>query len=99
MAQRAWFTLIDNELSDLRAESARMNARFWQRAWFLAVLVIGGSLLMGLATSTSTIAIGCFMAVTGVVGYMVLVVVFHMQPCLYRAIDETRKLNGAEQTK
>jgi membrane associated rhomboid family serine protease len=99
MAQREWFTLIDNELGDLRAESARMNARFWQRAWFLAVLVIGGSLLMGLGTSTSTIAIGCFTAVTGVVGYMALVVIFHIQQCLYRAIDEMRKLNGAERAR
>jgi hypothetical protein len=52
-----------------------------------------------LGTFTSTIAIGCFAAVTGVVGYMALVVVFHIQQCLYRAIDEMRKLNGAEQAR
>lgn len=68
-----------------------MKSKYWQQAGIFLAFTIVGSFVMGFGKVNGIVAVGCFLAVTGMVGVFALATMYHTQLCLYRAIKETRK--------
>jgi hypothetical protein len=94
MAEDRWFRLLDDKLDDIPARIEQLKTSYRQRTTIFFMLMAVGLLVVGWAGSNDLIAIGCFIAVTGIVGVMALSTMCHTQLCLYRAIREMRQLTS-----
>ncbi|HIJ64936.1 MAG TPA: hypothetical protein HPP77_03215 [Candidatus Hydrogenedentes bacterium] len=91
MAEDKWYKIVNDDMDDIPMRVEQTKAEYWQKAWIFMVCTIIGAAIMGFAKATGLIAVGCFLAVTGMVGVFALATMSHMQLCLYRAIKEIRK--------
>lgn len=91
MAEDKWYEIINDEIDDIPMRVEQVKSKYWQKAWVFIVCTIVGSAIMGLGRSNGIVAVGCFLAVTGMVGIFALATMSHAQLCLYRAIKEIRK--------
>jgi len=89
-----WSSLIHDELDDLEGRAKQIRARYWQRAVVFIVFIVGGAVLMLTSSVHSRIVLGCFLAVTGVVGQCAMATMAHAELCLYRTVIELRKHAG-----
>ena len=99
MAEGRWFRLLDDKLDDIPARIEQLKTSYRQRTTIFFVLIVVGLLVIGWAGSNDLIAIGCFIAVTSIVGVMALSTMCHTQLCLYRAITEMRQLTNNPKTE
>ncbi len=93
MASDKWLRLLNDDLTDMQASVQKLKAEYWKKSFFLIILVIIGAALMGVAGNANLAAIGCFFAVTGIVGILSLANMCHNELCLYRAIREFRQVH------
>jgi len=93
MKEDKWFRLINDDIADIPARVHELKAEYCKKLILFALLIVGGSLTMGVAQSTGAVAIGGFMATTGIVGIMAMATMCHTQLCLYRALKELREMN------
>ena len=91
MAEDRWFWIINDNLDDIPGRVRQLKSVFWRKASLLMVLVIIGSATMGAAKTNGLVAMGCFFAVTGILGILAFAIMSHAQLCLYRLIREIRK--------
>ena len=91
MAEDRWFKIINDNIDDIPRRVEQLKSEYWRKASLFMVLVIVGSATMGVAKANGLVAIGCFVAVTGILGILALATMCHTQLCLYRLIKEMRK--------
>jgi hypothetical protein len=91
MAEDKWFRIVNDEIDDIPMRVEQMKTKYWQQAWIFMACTIIGSAIMGFGKVTGIIAVGCFMAVTGMVAIFALATMYNAQLCLYRMIKEIRK--------
>jgi hypothetical protein len=90
MAEDRWFKIINDEIDDISKRVEQLKSEYWRKASLFMVLVIAGCATMGVAKANGIVAIGCFVAVTGILGILALATMCHIQLCLYRLIKEMR---------
>jgi len=91
MAEDKWFKLYNDEMDDIPARIEQMKSKYWKDVGILIAFAVVGSVVMAFGPAIQLTAMGCFIAVTGVVGMFALATMYHAQLCLYRAIKEIRK--------
>ena len=91
MAEDKWLKIVNDEIDDIPMRVERMKSKYWQQASMFLVCTVLGSAVMGFGKANGIVAVGCFVAVTGMVGVFALATMCHVQLCLYRAIKEMRK--------
>ncbi len=91
MAEDKWMTLVNDDLEDIPRKVEALKAGYWRKAPVFMMCTILGSVLMGIGHLHQLVAVGCFMAVTGMVGVFALATMDHQTLCLYRAVLEIRK--------
>ena len=91
MAEDRWFMLINDDIEDIPKHVEQLKSEYWRKASLFMILVVVGSATMGVAKANGLVAIGCFVAVTGILGILTLAIMCHSQICLYRLIKEMRK--------
>ena len=91
MAEDKWHKIVNDEIDDIPMRVEQLKSEYWQKAWIFIVCTIVGSAVMGFGKVNGIVAVGCFLAVTGMVGIFALATMCHTQLCLYRAIREIRK--------
>ena len=90
MAVDKWYAIVNDEIDDIPTRVEQLKSKYWKQAWIFLTCTIIGSAIMGFGKVTGLIAIGCFLAVTSMVGIFALAIMYHTQLCLYRAIKEIR---------
>lgn len=83
--------IINDNIDDIPRRVEQLKSEYWRKAAMYMVLVIAGSAAMGVAKANGLVAIGCFVAVTGMLGILAWATMCHTQLCLYRLIKEVRK--------
>ena len=91
MVKDKWYRIVHDEIDDIPMRVEQMKSKYWQQSLMLIVCTIVGSAIMGFGRANGVVAVGCFLAVTGMVGMFALSTMCHTQLCLYRAIKEMRK--------
>lgn len=91
MAEDRWFKIMNDNVDDIPSRVEQLRSEYWQKASLFMILVVVGSTTMGIAKVNGLVAIGCFVAVTGILGILALATMCHTQLCLYRLIKEMRK--------
>ena len=91
MEEDRWYKIVNDELEDIPMRVEQLKSKYWQQAWIFIVCTIAGSAIMGFGKVTGIIAVGCFLAVAGIIGIFALATMYHTQLCLYRAIKEIRR--------
>lgn len=94
MTEDKWFRLINDDLIDIPARVQQLKTAYWKKSALFIVLVVIGSATMGVASNSGPAAVGCFLAVTGIIGIMTLATMSHTELCLYRALKEVRQINN-----
>jgi len=92
MSKDKWFALINDEMEDIPARIEKIKSWYWKRAIPFALLTAFGGTTMGVFHNSGAASIGCFMAVSGVVGFMAIATMCHSQLCMYRTVIEIRKI-------
>ena len=90
MAIDRWHKIINDEISDIPKCVEELKSTYWKKASLFLIFVIAGSATMGFGRANGIVAIGCFLAVTGIVGILAEATTCHTQLCLYRLIKEMR---------
>ena len=90
MAEDRWYEIVNDGIDDIPMCVEQTKSRYWQKAWVFLVCTVVGSAIMGFGRANGIVAVGCFLAVTGMVGVYALAIMSHTQLCLYRAIKEIR---------
>ena len=91
MAKDKWYRIVDDEIDDIPMRVEQMKSKYWQQSLILIACTVVGSVIMGFGKANGVVAVGCFLAVTGMVGIFALSTMCHTQLCLYRAIKEMRR--------
>ena len=92
MPEDKWFRLINDEIADIPAGVQQLKSEYWKKSILFIILILAGSTAMGVARGSGQATLGCFVAVTGIVGIMALATMCHTQLCLYRALKEFRQM-------
>jgi len=93
MPEDKWFRLVNDDIADIPARVYELKSEYWRKSSLFLIFTIVGSAAMGFARGSSLAALGCFMAVTGIIGIMALATMSHTQLCLYRALKEFRQMS------
>ena len=91
MVKDKWYRIVHDEIDDIPMRVEQMKSKYWQQSSILIACTVVGSVSMGFGRANGVVAVGCFLAVTGMVGIFALATMYHTQLCLYRAIKEMRK--------
>ena len=88
MNKDKWYSLINEPLEDIPSCVEKLkSAFFWKIIPFLLLTVVGCGMI-GFGSPHGIVVLGCFLAVSGVVGMLALATMCHVQLCLYRVIKE-----------
>ena len=90
MAEDKWYEIVNDEIDDIPIRVEQTKTKYWQKTWLFIVFTIIGSAMMIFGKAAGLVAVGCFLAVTGMVGVFALATMSHTQLCLYRVIKEIR---------
>jgi len=96
MLKDRWFEIINDEIDDIPKHVVQLKSKYWQTTSLFLIVVIAGSAIMGIGKANGIIAVGCFCAITGILGILSQAIMCHTQLCLYRFIKEIRKLKRAK---
>jgi hypothetical protein len=91
MAEDKWFKIVNDEIDDIPSRVEQVKSKYWQQVSIFLVCTIVGSAIMKFGKANGIVAVGCFLAVTGMVGVFALATMCHTQLSLYQAIKEIRK--------
>ncbi|NOZ87519.1 MAG: hypothetical protein GXP49_14885 [Deltaproteobacteria bacterium] len=94
MAKDKWFEIVDDSMDDIPKRVEQLRSSYWKKAVLLMVLVVIGSLVMGVGKASGIVAIGCFIGVSGILGILAMATMCHTQLCMYRTIKEIRLQAG-----
>ncbi len=97
MAEDKWYEIVNDDIGDIALCVEKTKSQYWQKAWIMLACTIAGSAVMGLGKANGIIAVGCFLAASGMVGVFALATMSHAQLCLDRAIKEIRQGKDASE--
>lgn len=90
MAEDKWFKIINDDIDDIPVSVEKLKSKYWQKSLLFIILVVIGSILMGVGRSNGLVALGCFLAISGIGNILAEATMCHNQLCLYRLIKEIR---------
>ena len=99
MTEDKWMRIINDKLEDIPEQVESMKAKYWQRFVFFIVFIFGGAAMMVGGADNGIKALGCFLAVTGVVGQYTVASMYQTQLCFYRIILEIRNSKEGQQSQ